>query len=161
MDWKDALAMSVLASQLLGSLEGNLNIGVRTLSEVCERTAGFSRIDGLDIAGIRERIKAETQPFRIRRWNTELALQRVLTDVGPGLGIDAFKYQEQILECFSAANSTWDELITRDFSFFFGAEGLSKVFARVSLLKNDRKMSETQALEHSASLLGWGAVSTD
>lgn len=161
MDWKDALAMSVLASQLLGSLEGNLNIGVRLLSEICERTAGLSRLDNLDIAGIRERMKAETPRFLIRRWNTVLSLQRVLKDVGPSLGVDAFEFQEQILECFSVANSTWDELITKDFNFFFSPEGLAKIFARVNLLKNDRKMSERQALDYSASALGWGAVSVD
>jgi hypothetical protein len=158
LDWKDALGMCVLASQLLGTLEGNLNIGLRALVNICQDTENLSRLENFDPAGIQARMKEETPRFLIRRWNTLLALQRVLKDAGPHLGIDAHQYQEHILECFSAANNTWNETVTKDFSFFFMPEGLAKIHARVRYLKNDRSMSEEQALEYTANALRWGCV---
>ncbi|MDA9483449.1 hypothetical protein XI07_15805 [Bradyrhizobium sp. CCBAU 11445] len=158
IDWKDALGMCVLASQMLGNLEANLNMGVLALLDVCRCTEGFSRIEGLDISGIQARMKAEQPRLLVRQWNTILSLQRVLNDVGKSMGLDAHKHQDQILEAFSAANVTWNEAIAVDFGAFFTPEYLAKIVSRVSLLKNNRRMSKEQALEYSAKLLGWGAI---
>jgi hypothetical protein len=88
-----------------------------------------------------------------------LCLQRILREIGPSIGIDAYQYQEHVLRCFSEAIGTRNNLVMKDFYSFSTPEIIAKVFARVAFLKQERKMSEEEALAFGANLLGWGNIS--
>jgi hypothetical protein len=157
IDWKDALGLSVLASNLLASLESNLNLGTKSLLQVCEQTSGFIDVSKFEPLILDEYVKAVKPQLMIRKWNTMISLQLVLKEVGPALGIDAYSYQEQIVDAYNASVETWNETVMRNFGSLFTSEFFAKIFARASYLKNDRGMSEEEAIKFSGRLLGWGA----
>jgi hypothetical protein len=157
IDWKDALGLDVLASNILGSLECNLNIGANCFSHIGEMTDGFLDISKFDGGSLRKYL-AKVQPqLMIRKWNTLLSLQAILKEIGPTLGVDAHAYQEQIVDAYSESVTMFNESVLQSFGSLFMAEFIAKIFARASYLRNSRKLSDGGALIYAAHLMGWSS----
>lgn len=162
MDWTTRLSIIVFASQLLGRIEGDLNISVRSLVNICEGTNDFTSTDkDIDRIGIQARMREERPRFLIRRWNTQFCLLHILESVSKAMHFDATTHMKEIQERFLQQHTLWDESGRRQLDSFFMPEGLSAIFARVRFLREHHKLSESQALAYSASLLRWGDVSFD
>jgi hypothetical protein len=92
----------------------------------------------------------------IRRWNTVIALQYALDRIGRSLGVDAFEWQQYIMEQFQGGNDALEEHLLSELNDLASLEFMAKVYARGELERGKKSpLQETQDLTNSR--IGWGA----
>jgi hypothetical protein len=129
--WQDCFGLLFGASEMLATIERTLKLAALKWTTFARATGDGAQLtdESLHLADfVNERPMAT-----LRRWHTILALQRCLSEVGSALDVDAYEWQEYIIEKFSGMKSVLQEYLLGQINAMAVPEFVAKVFARANV----------------------------
>jgi hypothetical protein len=135
--WQDSIGFLFGASTMLAQTERFLKQSTVKWMEFARATADCAELpeEALDLPDFFK----ERAMFLVRRWNCALALQSTLTRLGTALNVDAFKWQEYIIEKFSGMNETLEEHTLQGLNALSTPEFIAKLYARGQFLRTSKR----------------------